>query len=223
MFAIGNCGGPLILRLYFINGGQRLWLSSWLQTVACPIILIPLTISYFHRRKIEGPAAKVFFITRQELIGAAGVGIIAGLDVKQKLTVYSAFAVVLLIAGAATLALRLNGDQPAGESAVDYVLGFVTTLLGAVCFGLMLPLIELIYTKAKQAITYTTVLEIQMIIAISATGFCTVGMIINKDFQGSSAITVSPPMSSGCNVKKLKSRSLPLKAIQNFAFENRTF
>ncbi|XP_059274658.1 purine permease 1-like [Lycium ferocissimum] len=218
MFAIGNCGGPLISRLYFIRGGQRIWLSSWLQTVACPLILIPLSMAYFQRRKIDGPeAAKIFFITRREFIGAAGIGIIAGLDgyliswgpaklpvstsslinatqlaftalfavllVKQKLTAYSKFSVVLLITGAAMLALRGDGDRPAGESVKEYMLGFVMTVMGAVCFGLMMPLIEFIYVKAKQVVTYTTVLEIQMIIGIFATAFCTVGMIINKDFQ----------------------------------------
>lgn len=218
MFSIGNCGGPLISRLYFIHGGQRIWLSSWLQTIACPLILIPLSISYFHRRKIESPAtAKILSITRREIIGSTGVGIIAGLDgyfiswgpaklpvstsslinatqlaftalfavllVKQKLTVYSKLSVFLLIAGAATLALRGNGDRPAGVSVKEYVIGFVMTVMGAVCFGLMVSLIELIYIKAKNAISYTMVLEIQLIIGVSATVFCTIGMIINNDFQ----------------------------------------
>ncbi|XP_006358992.1 purine permease 3-like [Solanum tuberosum] len=218
MFSIGNCGGPLISRLYFIHGGQRIWLSSWLQTIACPLILIPLSISYFHRRKIESPAtARIFSLTRREIIGSTGVGIIAGLDgyfiswgpaklpvstsslinatqlaftalfavllVKQKLTVYSKLSVFLLIAGAATLALRGKGDRPAGVSVKEYVIGFVMTVMGAVCFGLMVSLIELIYIKAKNAISYTMVLEIQLIIGVSATVFCTIGMIINNDFQ----------------------------------------
>uniref|UniRef100_M1B8T2 Purine transporter n=2 Tax=Solanum tuberosum TaxID=4113 RepID=M1B8T2_SOLTU len=57
------------------------------------------------------------------------------------------------------------------------------TVMGAVCFGLMVSLIELIYIKAKNAISYTMVLEIQLIIGVSATVFCTIGMIINNDFQ----------------------------------------
>lgn len=62
-------------------------------------------------------------------------------------------------------------------------MGFVMTVLGAVCFGLMLSLIELIHIKAKKAVSYTMVLEIQMIIGVSATVFCTIGMIVNNDFQ----------------------------------------
>ncbi|CAN4122346.1 unnamed protein product [Withania somnifera] len=217
LLSIGNCGGPLISRLYFIHGGERIWIPSMLQTVGCPIILIPLALAYFQRRKLQGPEAKIVFIQRQEFIASAGVGIIVGLDsylnswgpaklpvststlinatqlaftalfamliVKQKLTVYSTNSVVLLIAGAATLALRASGDRPAGESAKDYILGFVMTFVGAVLYGLMLPLIELIYMKAKRAVTCTTVLEIQMVIGITATVFCLVGMLITKDFQ----------------------------------------
>ncbi|CAN4092397.1 unnamed protein product [Withania somnifera] len=217
MLSIGTCGGPLISRLYFIHGGKRIWIPSMLQTVGCPIILIPLLLAYLQRRKLQGSEAKIVFIQRQEFIASAGIGIIVGLDgylnswgpaklpvststlinatqlaftalfavliVKQKLTAYSTNSIVLLIAGAATLALRANGDRPAGESSKDYMLGFVMTFIGAVFYGLMLPLIELIYRKAKRAVTYTTVLEIQMVIGVSATVFCIVGMIINKDFQ----------------------------------------
>ncbi|KAL4012190.1 hypothetical protein IC575_029286 [Cucumis melo] len=51
LLAVGTCGGPLIMRLYFLHGGNRVWLSSFLQTGGCPIIFIPLLISYIHRRR----------------------------------------------------------------------------------------------------------------------------------------------------------------------------
>ncbi|KAK6792150.1 hypothetical protein RDI58_011231 [Solanum bulbocastanum] len=190
-------------------------MSSWLKTVGCPIILIPLVIAYFQRRKID---PQIIFITRREFLGADSLGILAGLIayfnswgpaklpvststlinatqlafttlfavllVKQKLTAYSAISVALLIAAAAILALRTtNDDLSVGESAMDYMMGFIMLLIGAILYGLLLPLIEIIYINAKKAITYTTVLEIQMIIAIFATAFSTVGVIINKDFQ----------------------------------------
>ncbi|KAH0681318.1 hypothetical protein KY284_022403 [Solanum tuberosum] len=110
--------------------------------------------------------------------------LLAVLLVKQKLTAYSAISVALLIAAAAILVLRTTDDNlPAGESTMDYMMGFFMSVIGAVLYGLLLPLIEMIYINAKKAITYTTVLEIQMIIAIFATAFSTVGVIINKDFQ----------------------------------------
>ncbi|KAK9122918.1 hypothetical protein Sjap_012520 [Stephania japonica] len=32
VFAIGAVSGPLLIRLYFLHGGNRKWISAWLQT-----------------------------------------------------------------------------------------------------------------------------------------------------------------------------------------------
>ncbi|CAN4122347.1 unnamed protein product [Withania somnifera] len=215
--AIGYCGGPLISRLYFLHGGQRIWLSSCLACIGWPIILIVLIIAYFFRRRTKDVDTNFFFATRQEFTSSAALGILVGLAgylyawgpaklpvstsnviyaaqlgftvvfafliVKQKLTAYSVNAVVLLIVGAGTLALRADSDRPSGESTKQYILGFVMTLLAAASTGLALPLLELIYMKAQRTVIYTMVLEIQMIVNIFGSAFCTVGMIVNKDFQ----------------------------------------
>ena len=56
-------GDPLIMRLYFIHGGKRVCLSSWLETAGWPINLIPLLITYLQRRrKAGGSGTKVFFM-----------------------------------------------------------------------------------------------------------------------------------------------------------------
>lgn len=46
---VGTTAGPLLLRLYFLRGGSRKWLVSWLETVGFPILLIPLAILYYRR------------------------------------------------------------------------------------------------------------------------------------------------------------------------------
>lgn len=215
--SIGYCGGPLISRLYFLHGGQRIWLSSWLACIGWPIILIVLIIAYFVRRKTQDSDTNFFIITRREFTSSAALGILVGLAgylyawgpaklpvststiiyaaqlgftvlfafliVKQKLTAYSTNAVVLLMVGAGTLALRADSDRPEGESTKQYVLGFVMTLLAAASTGLALPLLELIYMKAQKNVTYIMILEIEMILNIFGSAFCTVGMIVNKDFQ----------------------------------------
>lgn len=222
IFSIGVCGGPLMMRLYFVEGGSRIWLSSWLQTGGWPLTLIPLAILYFYRRKIEGTDTKFYFITPRIFIASFFIGIVTGLDnffyswggsklpvstsslliaaqlgftavgaffiVKIKLTSYSINAVVLLTVGAILLGIRANGDRPEGVTSKAYVIGFIMTLLAAALYGLIMPCIELIYLKAKQAITATLVLEIQMVVCFAATAFCTVGMIANKDFQVSSVL-----------------------------------
>nr|XP_023922557.1 purine permease 1-like isoform X2 [Quercus suber]POE97846.1 purine permease 3 [Quercus suber] len=205
------------MRLYFIHGGKRVWLSSWLETGGWPIILFLLIITYFHRRAKEGSSSKLFFMKPPLFIASAVIGIITGLDdylyaygvarlpvsttaliiasqlgftaafafllVKQKFTSYSINAVVLLTIGAGVLALHTSNDRPNGESNKEYFAGFFMTVGAAALYGFVLPLVELTYKKAKQAITYSLVMEIQMVMSLFATIFCTIGMLINKDFE----------------------------------------
>lgn len=216
LLTIGNCGGPLIMRLYFLKGGNRVWLSSWLETGGWPVILLPLAYSYHHRRRRDA-AAKLIQLDPFLFAASAGVGVLTGFDdylyaygvarlpvstsaliiasqlvftagfayllVKQKFTSYSINAVVLLTIGGAVLALHTNGDRPKGESTREYVVGFLMTVAAAALYGFVLPLMELVYKKAKQEITYSLVLEIQTVMCFFATAVCTVGMIVNKDFQ----------------------------------------
>ncbi|XP_009605309.1 purine permease 1-like [Nicotiana tomentosiformis] len=217
ILAVGVCGGPLMMRLYYVGGGSRVWLSSWLQTGGWPLTLIPLAILYFYRRKSEGANAKFCLITPQIFIVSFVIGVGTGIDnflyswggsklpvstsslllaaqlgftavgaffiVKLKFTPYSINAVILLTVGAVLLGIRSNGDKPEGVTSKAYVLGFIMTLLAAALYGVILPSIELIYLKAKQAITVTLVLEIQIVMCFAATAFCTIGMVANKDFQ----------------------------------------
>nr|AYQ58107.1 nicotine uptake permease 1 [Nicotiana otophora] len=220
ILAVGICGGPLMMRLYYVEGGSRIWLSSWLQTGGWPLTLIPLAILYYYRRKTEGSNAKFYLMTPRIFIASFVIGVATGLDdflyswggsklpvstsslllaaqlaftavgaffiVKLKLSPFSINAVVLLTVGAVLLGIRSNGDRPEGVTSKEYIIGFMMTLLAAALYGVILPCIELIYMKAKQAITSTLVLEIQMIMSFAATVFCTVGMIANKDFQAMS-------------------------------------
>ncbi|XP_077213748.1 purine permease 3-like [Tasmannia lanceolata] len=217
IFSIGNIGGPLLLRLYFLRGGKRKWLSSWLETGGWPIMLIPLLISYHNRRLKDGNTAKVFFITPRLFIACFVLGILTGMDdylyafgvsylpvstsallissqlaftavfalviVKQKFSPYSINSVVLLTVGAIILGLHTNGDRPKNETNFQYWSGFFMTIGAAALYGLVLPLVELTYIKAKQEITYSLVMEMQLVLSFFATAFCTVGMLVDNDFQ----------------------------------------
>ncbi|XP_049399412.1 purine permease 3-like [Solanum stenotomum] len=217
LLSVGVCGGPLMMRLYFVEGGLRIWFNSWLQTGGWPLTIIPLVILYFYRRKTKGSDTKFYYITPRIFIASLIIGVFTGVDaylyswggsklpvstsslliaaqlaftaigayfiVKLKFTSYSINAVVLLTLGAVLLGMRSNGDRPEGVTSKEYVIGFIMTLLAAALYGLILPCIELMYLKAKQAITATLVLEIQMVMCFASTAFCTIGMIANKDFQ----------------------------------------
>jgi drug/metabolite transporter (DMT)-like permease len=78
LLSLGNCGGPLIMRLYFIHGGNRIWLSSFLETAGWPIMLIPITLLYFRRR--DGNTGTLFQMKLPLFIATACIGVITGLD-----------------------------------------------------------------------------------------------------------------------------------------------
>ena len=206
------------MRLYFLKGGQKIWFSSWLQTGGWPILFIPLIISFFHRRRTQGPRnTKLILMKYPVFIATAVIGLLTGLDgylyaygvaklpvstsaivlasqlgftasfafllVKQKFTPYSVNAIFLLTLGSGVLALHSSSDRPKGESTKMYVLGFIMTLGAAALYGFVMPAMELMYIKAKQAVTFTLVLEIQLVMCFFATVFSTVGMLINNEFQ----------------------------------------
>ncbi|KAK7321244.1 hypothetical protein VNO77_31697 [Canavalia gladiata] len=212
LLCIGTSGGPLVMRLYFINGGKRIWLSSFLETAGFPFMLIPLAISYIYHKPI-----KLLSIKLPLFLASAIIGILTGLDdylyacgvarlpvstfsliqashlaftaifafllVRHKFTAYAVNSIVLLTVGAVVLALHSGGDRPKGESTQQYVIGFVMILAAAALYGLVLPLMELVYKKTKQDLTYSLVMEIQLVMCFFATLFCSIGMIINNDFK----------------------------------------
>ncbi|KAI3935512.1 hypothetical protein MKW92_039033 [Papaver armeniacum] len=222
LLAVSSAAGPLLLRLYFIHGGKRLWLPSWLETAGWPILFLPLSLSYFLKRRRfkngqDEKPSKFFMITPFLFMASAFIGLLIGLVdylytygvsllpvstsalimsthlaftagfalfmVKQKFTSYSVNAVVLLTVGAVVLGLHSNGDRPVHESNRDYYLGFVMTIGASVIGGLLLPLVELMYKKSKQTITYSLVIELQIVMSVFATLLCTVGMLVNNDFK----------------------------------------
>lgn len=220
ILAIGNCGGPLIMRLYFNNGGKRIWFSSFLETAGFPVIFIPLLFSYLNRRRRNnnGNENISFFLIKHRLLMATLlVGILSGFDnylyaygiaylpvstaaliiasqlafiaifsyfmVNHKFTPFTINAVVLLTVGAAVLGMHTETDKPVHETHKQYVFGFLMTVAAAVMYAFILPLVELAYQKAKQPITYTLVLEVQLILCFLASFVSLIGMFVAGDFK----------------------------------------
>ncbi|CAN6204728.1 unnamed protein product [Urochloa humidicola] len=108
--------------------------------------------------------------------------------VRQRFTAFSVNAVALLSVGAAMLGMNDGGDRPAGVSRAQYGAGFAMTLAAAALFGLVLPVME--RSQARHAarpgaapVTYTLVIEMQLVIGLTATIFTAVGMLVNNDFH----------------------------------------
>lgn len=209
--ATGSTAAPLVARFYFLHGGSKLWLSACLETAGWPLLLVPLYLSYRNQPNKENHITPKLFlcccglgiltgaddylytyglsylpVSTSSVLIASQLGfnaVFALLLVRQKFTPFSINSVIMLTASSVLLAFHTSGDRPAGVTKGQYVLGFVLTLVAAALFGFIIPLIELTYRATKRAITYTIVMEMQFIMSITATLFCTVGMLINGDFQ----------------------------------------
>ena len=57
------------------------------------------------------------------------------------------------------------------------------TVAAAALYGFLMPLVEMSYKRSKQEFSYSAVLEYQFIMCLTASAFCAVGMIVNRDFQ----------------------------------------
>ncbi|KAK8952133.1 Purine permease 1 [Platanthera zijinensis] len=216
LLCLGDTGGPILLRLYFLHGGHRQWLSSFLETAGWPLLLIPLSLSYLYRRRSD-QSAPLLHLNSRLLLYSSALGLLTGLDdylyayglnflpvstaivltathlaftaffafliVRQRFTPFSINAIALLTVGAGVLALHADGDRPAGVSTAGYWRGFILILGAAALYGLVLPLVELVYAKAGRAVTYTVVIEMQVVMGFFATVFCAGGMAVNGDFQ----------------------------------------
>ncbi|PKU72581.1 purine permease 1-like [Dendrobium catenatum] len=211
-FLVIGCGGmPLLLRLYFVHGGHLIWFSTFLQTAAFPLLLPPLLISNSNKPKLcslRTPPLLLSCTILGLLTGLVNLFYAYGLSyvpvsisslllstqlsftalfsfliVKQRFTPFSINAVVLLTVGAVILGVNSAGNRPEGENRTHYYFGFAMTLGAALLDGLLPTLSELMYKKARQLVTYTMVLETQVVMGFFATAFCAVGMLINNEFQ----------------------------------------
>ncbi|GJV34576.1 purine permease 1-like protein [Tanacetum coccineum] len=85
LLSVGNCGGPLIMRLYFIHGGNRVWLSAFLETAGWPFIVVVLLILYIYRRCSKGisrasTTTTVVYMKPRVFFAAVVIGVLTGLD-----------------------------------------------------------------------------------------------------------------------------------------------
>ncbi|CAN0877317.1 Purine permease 3 [Linum grandiflorum] len=78
ILTVGQVAGPLLGRMYFIHGGKKLWLSTWANTAGFPILLIPISISYF----LTPPPKRhrSFFPSGWLVSASALLGILLGFD-----------------------------------------------------------------------------------------------------------------------------------------------
>ncbi|MCL7031136.1 hypothetical protein MKW94_017198 [Papaver nudicaule] len=78
----GVIGGPLLMRLYYLHGGNRKWLSSFVQTAGFPVLIFPLIFLYSKSKaseKINGQSSS-FFMEPKLFLWSAMIGILLGFN-----------------------------------------------------------------------------------------------------------------------------------------------
>ncbi|KAI3863366.1 hypothetical protein MKX03_023306 [Papaver bracteatum] len=172
--AVGFIGGPLLLRVYFLHGGSRKWLSSSLQTAGFPILLLPLAILYAKPDRALPQAD--FFVSPKLLLSSIFVGILVGVSsfmysYDLLFIPFSVNAIVVMTLGSVLLGVGQNGDRPEGVTSLQYLLVFALSIGTAALGGFVSPCIEVAYTKANKIMTFPVVLQYQFYMALSATDF----------------------------------------------------
>ncbi|KAH7387505.1 hypothetical protein KP509_16G025800 [Ceratopteris richardii] len=217
--AVGLSSASLLGRFYFVNGGSRRWVYTWIESAGWPVLLPPLGISYYIKKNFcLRMALKQAFTPRLCLIYAA-MGCLTALDnllysmglsylpvstnslvcssqlafnavfayiiVGQKLSPYVINSIVVISAGTVILGVSTENDRPAGTSHREYVVGVLVTIFASAIYALMLPLLQLIYTKgfSKEKSSFIIVLEVQIAISSVAATFSLLGMAVHGDFH----------------------------------------
>ncbi|XP_077229013.1 putative purine permease 4 [Tasmannia lanceolata] len=209
---IGSISSSLLSRFYFIHGGSSRWLSTWVQSSGFPLLLLTIYFSRFllktpHQTPFSRFSKKLFLqsifvglmmgvnnflfswgisylsVSTASLLLSCQLAfnlILSVILVKQKLHFTNVNCVVLLTLSSVLLALGSSHDRPVGVTKTQFFLGFLSILGAASLFALTLPIMEMIYKKVS---TYGMVMEMQVVMEITATIFSTVGMIADGAFK----------------------------------------
>ncbi|KAF9609896.1 hypothetical protein IFM89_018981 [Coptis chinensis] len=159
------------LSMFFMEP-KLFWLSFTIG------VLLGLEIDLHAGGLSDTPVSTSSMVFSSQIIFLA---VFALLIVKQKFTAYSIISVILVTLGLALSGLAANGDRPADTSDVEYYLGLFLVLASAALLGLIWPLIERAYSKAKRPVNYVIVLQFQINVAIFATLFNVIGLAIQRD------------------------------------------
>ncbi|GLJ11987.1 hypothetical protein SUGI_0181540 [Cryptomeria japonica] len=210
---VGQAAATLLSRYYFDNGGNSRWLSTLLQCVGWPILLIPL-LFYFQKKQGSSRLTPLtpklgliyvalgLLVAGDNLLYSWGVsfmpastysllcssqlafnGVFAFILNKQKITPSVLNSLVILIFSAVLLGVHSSSDRPEGVSNAEYIVGFVCTVAASAMYGLILPLMQLVFQRVIKKETFAVVIEMQIYTSIVATAVCIMGLFISRESE----------------------------------------
>ncbi|MCO5578283.1 hypothetical protein L7F22_032123 [Adiantum nelumboides] len=213
---VGLSSASLLGRFYFVNGGSRRWVYTWVESTGWPVLLFPLFFCYSKKNCCVRAALKQAFTPRLCLIYLA-MGFLTAFDnllysmglsylpvstnslvcssqlafnavfayvlVGQRLSAFAINSVVVISTGTVILGVSAENDRPSGTTRREYIIGVLVTIVASAIYALMLPLLQLIYTKCfpKEKSSFVIVLEVQIAISSVASIFSLLGMFVHGD------------------------------------------
>ncbi|XP_015089683.1 probable purine permease 4 [Solanum pennellii] len=209
---IGSISSSLVSKFYFNHKGDSRWVSTWVQSAGFPLLLLPIYLPFYvfkstHRKPFTKFTPKMlllsivigFFLGLNNLLFSWGNSylpvstnslvlssqlvftlITSVIIVKQKITFANLNCVILLTLSSVLLALGSSHDKPNGLTRRNYFIGFFSTIGAGLLFAIYLPLMEKIY---RHVYCYSMVVEMQMVMELTATILATLGMIIDGGFH----------------------------------------
>lgn len=215
---VGLSSASLLGRFYFVNGGSRRWVYTWIESAGWPILLFPLLLCYAQKSCCVRVALKQAFTPRLCLIYVA-MGFLTAFDnllysmglsylpvstnslvcssqlafnavfayvvVGHKLSAYAINSIVVISTGTVILGVSAQDDRPSGTTKREYIIGVLVTIVASAIYALMLPLLQLIYTRgfSKEKSSFIIVLEVQIAISLVASTFSLLGMFVHRDMH----------------------------------------
>ncbi|OIW14272.1 hypothetical protein TanjilG_21412 [Lupinus angustifolius] len=211
MLFVGSLSSSLLSKYYFNHKGSSKWVSTWVQSVGFPLLTIPIYLPYllnFTKRKpfsdfnpkmlffsfflglLLGlnnllfswgnaylPVSTSALLLSSQLVFNLVLSIII---VKQKITFSNVNCVILLTLSSILIGLDSSHEKPDDLTKKKYLIGFFCTIGAGLLFALNMPLLESVY---KKVYCYEMVMEMQLIIEISATALATIGMLCDNGFS----------------------------------------
>ncbi|KAL6844579.1 hypothetical protein ACP4OV_025238 [Aristida adscensionis] len=194
----------LLSRLYYTDGGQSKWILSWAAVAGWPLpalLLLPLYLLgkasptppsatlclWYALLGLLSAADNLMYAWAYAYLPASTASLVAASSLafsalfgraiaKNRLTLPSVNAVVVITAGVAVVALDSGADRPPGVTARQYALGFVLDVLGSALHGLIFALSELVFARVLGRRSFHVVLEQQAAVSLCAFAFTTAGL-----------------------------------------------
>eukprot|EP00253_Pinus_taeda_P004689 PITA_04689 len=208
---VGQVGAILLGRYYFDNGGDSRWISTLVQSVGWPILFIPFVL--YQRKQVSKltsfrPKLVLIYVALGLLVAGANLLYSWGLSYmpvstysllcssqlafnavfafmlnRQKISPYILNSLVLLTLSAILLGVHSDNDRPEGVNTAKYIGGFICTVAASAMYGLILPLMQVVFNRVIKKETFAVVLEMQIYTSMVATVVCIIGLFVSGEFQ----------------------------------------